>query len=74
MKINNQKLMFIEELAKYGLVNQFIKTKLLEKRLKKIYLTEDEFSEVKIEYMKINRNWCPGQPGRGHLTSQHRAG
>tara|TARA_B100001057_G_scaffold411433_2_gene427062 strand:- start:7373 stop:8083 length:711 start_codon:yes stop_codon:yes gene_type:complete len=55
MKINNPKLFFIEDLAKYGLLNQFIKTKLLEKRLMNIILTEEESLNAKLEYRKINK-------------------
>ena len=55
MKMNNSKLLFIEDLAKYGLLNQFIKTKLLEKRLKNIILTEEESLKAKLDYRKINK-------------------
>ena len=40
MEIDKNKLFFMEELAKYGLLNQFIKNNLLEKRLEKIYLSD----------------------------------
>ena len=55
MGIDKQKLFFIEELAKYGLLNQFIKTNLLEKRLKKINLSEEEFFQAKMNYKQINK-------------------
>lgn len=55
MKMNNSKLLFIEDLAKYGLLNQFIKTKLLEKRLKNITLTQEESLKAKLDYRKINK-------------------
>ena len=55
MEIDKQKLFFIEELAKYGLLNQFINAKLLEKRLKKINLSEEDFFKAKMNYKKINK-------------------
>ena len=55
MEIDKNKLFFIEELAKYGLLNQFIKNNLLEKRLEKIYLSEEEFLKAKVNYKKMNR-------------------
>ena len=55
MEIDKNKLFFMEELAKYGLLNQFIKKNLLEKRLEKIYLSEEEFLKAKVNYKKMNR-------------------
>ena len=55
MGIDKQKLFFIEELAKYGLLNQFIKTNLLENRLKKINLSEEELFKANMNYKKINK-------------------
>ena len=55
MEIDKNKLFFMEELAKYGLLNQFIKNNLLEKRLEKIYLSEEEFLKAKVNYKKMNR-------------------
>ena len=55
MEIDKNKLFFMEELAKYGLLNQFIKNNLLEKRLEKIFLSEEEFLKAKVNYKKMNR-------------------
>ena len=54
MEIDKNKLFFMEELAKYGLLNQFIKNNLLEKRLEKIYLSEEEILKAKLNYKKMN--------------------
>ena len=37
------------------MLNQFIKKNLLEKRLEKIYLSEEEFLKAKVNYKKMNR-------------------
>ena len=55
MEINKQKETIIEDLAKYGLLNQFLKTKLLEKKLNEITLSEEEYSTAKINYRKANK-------------------
>ena len=55
MEINKKKETIIEDLAKYGLLNQFLKTKLLEKKLNEITLNEEEYSTAKINYRKANK-------------------
>ena len=55
MEIINNKTTIIEDLSKYGLLNKFLKTKLLEKRLNEITLSEDEYSNAKINYRKVNK-------------------
>ena len=47
-QINKNKETIIEDLAKYGLLNQFLKTKLLEKKLNEITLSEEEYATAKI--------------------------
>ena len=55
MEINKKQENIIEDLAKYGLLNQFLKTKLLDKRLNEITLSEEEYSNAKINYRKVNK-------------------
>ena len=55
MEKNKKQENIIEDLAKYGLLNQFLKTKLLDKRLNEITLSEEEYSNAKINYRKVNK-------------------
>ena len=55
MEINNHKKNIIQDLAKYGLLKQFLKTKILERRLNEITLSQDEYSNAKINYRKANK-------------------
>ena len=54
MEINNKETI-IADLAKYGLLNQYLKNKLLEKKLNEIILSEEEYSTAKINYRKSNK-------------------
>ena len=47
---------FLKDLSKYGLLKEYLKSKLLENKIQNIELNKEEFSSAKKNYMKFHKN------------------